>query len=72
MLLSCYRQGSIKTIMVQCFYGSRPSQTAHGLKVWERKWGADGGSGRLGISKTSYMVYLNIYLLFHFYNKLKI
>ena len=54
MLLSCYRQGSIKTIRVQWVYGSRPSQIARFLKVWDRKWGANGGNGRLAISKTSY------------------
>ena len=40
MLLSCYRQGSLKTIRVQWVYGSRPSQTVYCLKVWDRKWGA--------------------------------
>ena len=56
MLLSCYRQSSIKTVREQWVYGSRPSQTAHCLKVWDRKWGASGSSGRLAISKTSYNI----------------
>ena len=53
MLISCYRQGSIKTIRVQWVYGLRPSQTVYCLKLWDRKWGANGGSGRLAISKTN-------------------
>ena len=48
MLLS-----SIKTIRAQWIYRSRPSQTAHCLKIWDRNWGAGGGSVRLAISKTS-------------------
>ena len=54
MLLSCYRQGTIKTIGAQWVYGSRPSQTAYCFKVRDRKWGAGGSSGRLAISKTIY------------------
>ena len=54
MLLSCYRQGSIKTITARWVYGSRPSQTAYCLKVRDRKWGAGIGIGRLAISKAVY------------------
>ena len=76
MLHSCYRQGSIKTIRAQWVYGSRPSQTANCLRVRDRKWGAGGDNGRLATVSEKLviyanMVYLNIYLLFHFYNKLK-
>ena len=44
MLLS-----SIKTIRAQWIYRSRPSQTAHCLKIRDRIWGTGGGSGRLAI-----------------------